>query len=91
MTIQSWTPDRSVARNVPRGGGAHQWENVSALKIIFQSCTPLQPFFLQGACPGTLCTLPGSKYHNKVDTEMYYIYQWLRSIGTAVSPLVYTE
>jgi hypothetical protein len=30
-----------------------------ALRIIFQPCTPLQPFFLQGVCPGTLFTPPG--------------------------------
>ncbi len=39
---------------------ARQRENLSALRIIFRPCTPLQPFFLQGVCPGTLCTPPGA-------------------------------
>ncbi len=40
-------------------GSARQRENLSVLRIVFQLCTPLQPFFLQGVCPGTLFTPPG--------------------------------
>jgi hypothetical protein len=53
-------------------GGVRQRENLSALRIIFQPCTPLQPFFLQGARPGTLFT-PLDKVKLKFIKNLYLI------------------
>jgi hypothetical protein len=71
---------RSVAKNFPRGG-ARQRENLLALRIIFQPCTPLQPFFLQGVCPGTLCTPPGYAPVKKVEHNLKILLVLLRNNG----------
>ncbi len=61
----------SVARNFTRG--CLPGENLSALRIIFQPCNPLQPFFLQGVCSGTLCTPPdyAPAFFSSIDDKVW--------------------